>query len=107
MTVTRIRYVLTKNTKYWNKNLFRLPKQSKNFKAATKSLNSSFKSSVSKSMMASKSEDAGTNEDSKEILAEAICDIFSQAIKIPLLVAETGDNKDEENVVSCRNRNMV
>ena len=83
-----------------------MTKQSKNFKAATKSLNSSFKSSVSKSMMASKSEDAGTNGEDKEILAEAICDIFSQAIKIPMLVAETEDDKHKENV-SCRNRNMV
>jgi hypothetical protein len=47
-----------------------------------------------------KSDESETNADEKEVLAEAICDIFSQAIKIPLLVADTEADQQKEKV-SC------
>ena len=78
--------------------------QAKSFRAAaTKSLNSSFKGPKKPLTVVSKQKsEEGQNVEESDILAEAICDIFSQAVKIPI-VAETpeqdanGDKNSMEN----------
>ena len=75
--------------------------QSKSFKSvASKSLNSSFKNSTSNNninktkpigIVKGKLEDSGggdgDGEKNSELLADAICDIFAQAIKIPIIAS--------------------
>ena len=72
--------------------------QAKSFRAAaTKSLNSSFKGPKKPLTVVSKQKsEEGQNVEESDILAEAICDIFSQAVKIPI-VAETPEQDANAN----------